>query len=118
MLQKRKFQEKELWSILASCILALSHLQKEDIKHCSLKSAAILISPDGIVKLYDPITVGAVSNYETLLTHRSTPHLYLSPEQTESLNEEKSSPSCDPFKADIWTLGMILLEAGLLSYQD
>lgn len=24
----------------------------------------------------------------------------------------------DAFKSDIWTLGMIILEAGLLSYQD
>lgn len=79
ILQKRRFEEKELWSILASSILALSHLQKENIKHNALKSAALLITSDGIIKLYDPITIGAASNYEILLTHRSSPHLYLSP---------------------------------------
>jgi len=63
ILQKRRFEEKELWSILASSILALSHLQKENIKHSALKSAALLITSDGIIKLYDPITIGAASNY-------------------------------------------------------
>jgi serine/threonine protein kinase len=79
IIQKRRFQEKELWSILASCILGLSHLQKEDIKHNALKSGVILISPDGYVKLFDPLATGTLSNYEKLLTKRAKPHLYLSP---------------------------------------
>lgn len=78
----------------------------------------MLINPEGIVQLYDPIATGTLPNYEKLLAHRSLPHLYLSPEQTDSLREEQAQASCDPYKTDIWTLGMILLEAGLLSYQD
>ena len=45
VLQKRKFQEKELWSILASCILGMSHLQKNGIKHRCLRSNSILLTP-------------------------------------------------------------------------
>lgn len=108
-LQKRRFQEKELWSILASCIVGLSHLQKSNIKHGCLRSSSILISPDGIIKVYDPIATGSPSNYDTLLSHRDTPHIYLSPEQVEALKEEKVQHDYDPFRSDIFTMGMVVL---------
>lgn len=57
-LQKRKFTETELWSILASCILGMSHLQKNRIHHSSLRSSNILLAPDGIVKVSDPFATG------------------------------------------------------------
>lgn len=78
-LQKRSFHETELWSILASCILGLSHLQRNGIRHESLRSNSILISKEGVVKVYDPVATGSQTNYDTLLTRRSTPHIYLSP---------------------------------------
>jgi serine/threonine protein kinase len=96
----------------------MSHLQKVGIKHSALRSSTILISHDGIIQIYDPITTGAPTNYDNLLNHRSTPHIYLSPEQTEALREEKLHHNGQSSKGDIWTLGMIVLEAGLLSYQD
>ena len=105
----RRFQEKELWSILASCIVGLSHLQKSNLKHGCLRSSSILISPDGIIKVYDPIATGSPSNYDTLLSHRDTPHIYLSPEQVEALKEEKVQHDYDPFRSDIFTMGMVVL---------
>ena len=84
-LQKRRFQEKDLWSILASCILGLSHLEKNNIKHSCLKSSSILLSYQGIIKISDPYTTASQSNYDVLLSNRSTPHIYLSPEQTQAL---------------------------------
>lgn len=78
-MQKRRFQEKELWSILASCILGLSHLQKNNIKHTALRSSTVLISAEGVIQVYDPIATGYSGNYETLLNQRSTQHAYLSP---------------------------------------
>lgn len=52
------------------------------------------------------------------MTKRSTPHLYLAPEQAAALAQEIIVPSLNTFKADIWTMGMVMLEAGLLEYQD
>jgi serine/threonine protein kinase len=43
-LLKKRFTETELWSILASCIVGLSHLQRNGIKHSALKSSTILLS--------------------------------------------------------------------------
>ena len=46
-LHDRRFVEAELWSILASCILGLGHLQKNGIRHSAIKSSAILVYNDG-----------------------------------------------------------------------
>jgi serine/threonine protein kinase len=105
----RKFAENELWSILASCILGLAHLQRNGIRHEALRSAAVLVSKEGVIRLYDPIATGAVANFEALSTRRGTGHLYLSPELCESLQQEGSGSGVNPFKADIFTLGVVML---------
>ena len=84
-LQKRRFQEKELWSLAGSCVLALSHLQRQGVPHLCLASRTLLLTEAGAVRLYDPIASAASTNYDTLLANRSSPHLYISPEETESL---------------------------------
>lgn len=98
--------------------MGLSHLQKNGIKHSSLKSKNILLSREGIIKVSDPSAIGQPSNYDAALTKRGTEHIYLSPEQTQALQQESVSPVFNSFKSDIWTLGMIMIEAGLLEYQD
>ena len=59
-----------------------------------------------------------MTNYNTILTKRSTPHLYLSPELVRSLGEEVVTPTINEYKSDLWTMAMIILEGGLLEYQD
>ena len=49
---------------------------------------------------------------------RKSPHLYISPELCGSLANCQPSHTYDPHKSDVFTLGMIILEAGLLEYQD
>ena len=117
-LQGRKFEETELWSILASCILGLSHLQKNGIKHSAIKSTSILLSADGIIKVSDPFATAQPPIYDVALLKRSSPHLYLAPELCISLNKEYINPKVDDHRADVWSLGMVILEAGLLEYQD
>jgi len=72
-------QEKDILAIANSAISALTHLQKQTIKHQNLSSQSILASPDGTYKLYDPQLISNQSNYDTLLAKRGTTHLYLSP---------------------------------------
>lgn len=67
----------------------------------------------------DPLATNEQTNYQALVTKHSTPHIYLSPQQCQALSEEKVQPeSTDPYKSDVFTLGMVMLEAGLLSHQD
>ena len=96
----------------------MSHLQRNNITHCCLKSDSILLSPEGVVKVCDPFATAQQSNYEKAFLNRKTPHLYLPPEQAVALQEELISPKFPEEKGDIWTMGMIMLEAGLLNYKD
>jgi serine/threonine protein kinase len=82
-----RFQEKELWSILASCILGLCHLQNADIKHQALRSDTILLAAEGSILVADPYCTSEQTNYETLLNKRNTQHIYLSPELCQALHD-------------------------------
>lgn len=53
-----KFQEKEMWSILASCILGLCHLQNAHIKHQALRTDVILLTSEGSILVADPYCTG------------------------------------------------------------
>jgi len=52
------------------------------------------------------------------MAKRSTSHIYLSPELADSMQLEAGQPHAHAYKSDIWTMGMIILEAGLTQYQD
>ena len=109
-----------MWSIIASCILGMSHLQKHNIRHMCLSSESILVDSNGVIKIADPFCAEELPNYDKLLNRRNSEHIYLSPELCESLERAEVTPSPDinPYKSDVFTFGMIILEAALLKYQD
>ena len=115
-LQKRRFEEKELWSILASLILGMSTLQKHKLKHESLNTKNILLDNDGLVKVADPLAAAAPTNLDIIYHNRHAKSIYLSPEQCEALDSR--SIFSNPYKNDVWSMGMVLLECGLLERQD
>ena len=78
-LQRRKFEEKEIWSILASAILGMSTLQKNKIKHECLNTKNILLDNDGIVKIADPLAIGSQTNLDIIYSNRHAKSIYLSP---------------------------------------
>lgn len=108
-LQKKSFTEPELWSILASCVAGLNHLQRNGIKHEALKSNNIILSHEGIIKVADPFVMNLPSNYQSLLTKRSSKQIYPSPEQAKALQQELINPAYNRYKADVFTLGIIML---------
>lgn len=78
-----------------------------------------MLTNDGLIKVADPYCVSQPTNYEQLLTKRNTPHIYLSPELCEALSQELTSPQLlNVYRSDVFTVAMIMLEAGLLQYQD
>lgn len=68
--QNRRFEDKEISSILASSIFALSTLQKNKIKHEMLTTRSILLDSDGLVKIADPLACGGTSNFDTVHRNR------------------------------------------------
>ena len=67
----------------------------------------------------DPYCTASPNNYQRMLHSRLTKNIYLSPELCELLSKEEVvvPESINPYKSDVFTLGMIALEMGLLQYQ-
>lgn len=101
-------------------ILALAYLQKTGMPHESLRSCQILLENEGQVKLADPFcSIGGI-NYDVLYDNVNTSLVYPSPENCAALEQGCSTPisTINQYKSDVFTLGMILLEIGLLQSQD
>lgn len=116
-LQKKSFENREMWSILACSIMGLSALQEKDIRHECLTTRAILMQ-DGNVKVADPLAGGLQPNFECVFNNRTLRNVYLSPEQCEAIESQKPIINKNSYKNDVFTMGIILLECGLLERQD
>lgn len=98
----------------------MSYLQKNNINHQSISSKTILIDNKGSVKVADPYCALETSNYSKMFSKNRPDHIYLSPELCKSLDNAEITPSgdIDPYKSDVFTFGMVIIEAALLKYLD
>ena len=76
------------------------------------------MSKDGNIKIVDPLAIGAETNIESVHNNRNLKNIYLSPEQCESIESQKPIINKNPYKNDVFTLGMIMMECGLLERKD
>lgn len=109
-----RFGESELWSIMMSCVAALSHMEGMKRRHLNLSSSTITLDDEGVIRLYDPLLVKNHPNYSQLLAHKFTNNTYICPELCQSLSQKIKHPPIDPYLSDIFVLGMIILEIGLM----
>lgn len=101
----------------------MAHLQRNRISHEAVRSSEIFIENTGLIKVADPYVTGALSNWEAVTSRAKLSHIYLSPELCGQLahssgDHGRALDSIDVFKSDVFSLGMVLLETGLLEYQD
>lgn len=64
----------------------------------------------------DPLLLPNMENYSLVKRNMKTDHIYLSPEEVSSLEMETLCIKSN--KNDVWALGLILLEVGLLQSQS
>ena len=64
------------------------------------------------------MAVGLQTNFESIFSNRTLKNVYLSPEQCEAIESQKPIINKNAYKNDVFTLGMILLQCGLLERQD
>lgn len=98
--------------------MGLAALQQEEVKHECLTPRAILLGEDGSMRVVDPLAHALPTNIDCVYNNRSTKNIYLSPEQCESVETQKPIINKNPYKNDVFVLGMIILECGLLERQD
>jgi len=101
---KRKatfFTEKQIWDLFIQTIRGLKALHDLKILHRDIKSANVLLSRDGSIKLSD-MNVSKVAKRGLVYTQTGTPY-YASPEVWRDRPYDS--------KSDIWSLGCVLYEA-------
>ena len=110
------WSEKELLEILEQLVSALAYAQSMGISHRDIKPQNILISPQNVFKLGD-FGSSKMNVASTTQTIQGTP-LYLSPELRQSLTAvlkgSQHVQSYDPFKSDVYSLGMTVLQMAML----
>jgi len=101
-LASRELREDTIWALLADMTLGIQHIHKKNILHLDLKPANIFIAASGKLKIGD-FGIAIKDKPKTRLDRDGDP-IYLAP---EALDKSLGPLS---FPADIFSLGVILLE--------
>ncbi|XP_056592916.1 serine/threonine-protein kinase 10 [Triplophysa dalaica] len=105
---ERGLSEQQISEVCCQTLQALSYLHQHHIIHRDLKAGNILLTMEGQVKLAD---FGVSAKNENTLQKRSTfigtPY-WMAPEVIMCETSKDNQYSC---KADIWSLGITLIEA-------
>ena len=111
---KNYYSEKELLNILKQLVSALSFLEKNNIGHRDIKAQNILCFENNIYKIAD---FGEAKKFiyekDIISTLRGT-ELYMSPILFYSLHNRIFKVKHNPYKSDVFSLGMCLLFASTL----
>jgi len=113
--ERTRFSEAELYAILYSSVSALSCLEQHNKPHNFVVPLNILKFRKDIYKIHDNFTI---SNQTYLYNQalRGQYLRYLAPEFLASLTRKSEKPDpYDAYKADIFSLGICILDAGLLT---
>jgi len=123
-IQKRRvknarFTEQEILGILQNVTAALTYFQNKDIYHGQVTSENILKKGDEY-KLLDLVLFEKHSStYQIALGNPDESKVrLLSPELKEALANHESNPIFKKYKQDIYSLGIIILDAMILEVND
>ena len=110
------YTEKELVIILKQLISVLLYLQKEkNISHRDIKLENILIFPNNIFKLCDFGEAKQKVERNVRKTLRGTDY-YMSPLLYNGLINKEKYVQHNPYKSDVYSLGLCLIIAGSLNF--
>lgn len=114
--QTNYYKEEQLWYLIENVVKALSALQKSDISHEDLKPSAIFISKMGVYKIaQNNIAGNTMPAYHQRMTGLTDGRTYLSPALLENLQTSELRPQHNPWKSDVFSLGMTILHAATLT---
>lgn len=109
------FQDDELLGSLLYCLHVLQHLQSKEIAHGNLTPMSVFMGFDGEIKVADNSLLSEEhALYKLFLKGVRVP--YIAPELLPLIKEKKepSQTNYNPYKADVFSLGMVFLYAALL----
>ncbi|KAG9335498.1 hypothetical protein JZ751_004628 [Albula glossodonta] len=105
---ERGLSEQQISEVCCQTLQALSYLHQHHIIHRDLKAGNILLTLEGQVKLADfGVSAKNTNSLQRRATFIGTPY-WMAPEVIQCETSKDNPYSC---KADIWSLGITLLEA-------
>lgn len=105
--------------LIKNIALGCLTLQQYRITHeCLTGKTVVLDSPSGY-RVVDPLALPMYPNLDMIYHKRNLKNIYLSPEQCRIIDlQDIKKPVVDPYREDVFTAGMLVLEAALLKRQD
>jgi serine/threonine protein kinase len=106
------FPEVALAEVAAQALSGLAYLRTRRVVHRDMKPANLLVSRTGQVKIADFGIAEVVSRAGTHRAAYEGTAAYMSPERfdTEPSHDGEEEVRVDPYAADVWGLGLIVLE--------
>ena len=112
------YTEKELFFIIKQLINALSFLQKKKICHRDIKTQNILIFKNNNYKIADFGEIKQIIGEENSIHSVRGTHLYMSPILFKAYNNKEYNIKHNPFKSDVFSLGLCFLFASTLNINN
>ena len=111
--QHYRYTEAELWTHLRSMVSALAYLQRNAIAHRDIKPQNLFLGIDGQLIVGDFGSARLLQEDVEKATLAGTP-FFLSPKLKEALVRREQQCVHDPFKSDVYSLGLTILTMMLL----
>lgn len=105
---------EELTHLMYNMVEAGAYLQENGQSHGDIRPSQILLTKNGTFKLGDRLhdpSPSPTNQFNNIVAGRD---LYMSPILFNALKQHKFNVSHNAFKSDVFSLGMTILEAGLM----
>ena len=112
------YTEDELINILKQLTSALVYLQKNNISHRDIKTQNILVFENNIFKIADFGEAKQFKKKNDIMSTLRGTELYMSPLLFNGLQKRIFDIKHNPFKSDVFSLGMCLLFASTLRIKN
>ena len=110
-LAKKFYKENEIISILKQLSQGLFFLQKNKIAHRDIKPQNILIFPNNVYKIADMGEAKEINKNRMQMATLRGSELFMSPLLYEGLKYNKKNIRHNPYKSDMFSLGLCFLYA-------
>ena len=111
---KKYYSEKELLNIIKQLVSALSFLERNDIGHRDIKAQNILCFENNIYKIADFGEAKRFMKEKDIISTLRGTELYMSPILFYSFHNRIFQVKHNPYKSDVFSLGMCVLFASTL----
>ena len=106
--------ENEIQYIIDSVSEACAFLENNSIYHGDIRPLNILLTPEGLVKIADHALINQDLNAYIKVVAKNETECLLSPALLLAASINEMKPRHDPFKSDVFSLGMTILEISTL----